>query len=580
MSDSKKTQQVKPTQPSLFSLLAPYKGLISLLVFTSITASGLGLVIPKLVARAIDSFAGGAFNITTLAIEFAVVGVAILIFTYMQGFVQTYASEKVARDLRRQVSDKISGQSYAFVTKVTPAKLLTNLTSDVDAVKSFVSQAVSTMISSLFVIVGAAVLMILINWKLALVVLAVVPLIGGTFAFIFGKVGRLFKKSQEIQDRLNKIITESITGAALVRVVHAQGIELLKFTQTNTDAKETGFRILALFAFMIPAITFFANIAQLVILALGGHLAISGSLSLGDFSAFNAYLALLIFPIIIIGFMSSLISRSQASYSRIAEVLTAPDAITPGTDTSKITGEIVVEKISLDLGGKPILKDVTFALRAGAKAAIMGPTAAGKTQLLYILSGLIHPTSGVVDIDAKSIATYDPATLHAQVGLVFQDSVIFNLTLKENIAFGGEATEEDIEKAIRTAELQDLVASLPQGLETVISERGSNLSGGQKQRIMLARALAIKPKILLLDDFTARVDNETERKILANLAEEFPKITIVSVTQKVASASAFDQIIVLMEGEVIATGTHEELLKRSTEYMQIYESQQSTTDHE
>jgi ATP-binding cassette subfamily B protein len=350
--------------------------------------------------------------------------------------------------------------------------------------------------------------------------------------------------------------------------------------QANTEAKDVGIRILSLFALLFPVITLFANLAQLAILSLGGHFAISGSMSLGDFAAFNAYLALLIFPLIMIGFMSNVISQAQVSYGRIVAVLNEPDPVAAGTSTKEILGALEVRDLHLELGGKPVLRDVSLTVRPGTKNAIIGPTAAGKTQLLSILAGLLEPTSGSVTYDGLALAAYKPEYLHAKVALVFQDSVMFNLSLRENLAFGSGATDAGLEKAIRTAELQDVIANLPQGLDTLVSERGLNLSGGQKQRIMLARALALDPKVLLLDDFTARVDNETERRILANLAREYPDVTLISVTQKIASVVDFDQIVLLMEGEVFASGTHDALMHASPEYVQIYESQQSTTDHE
>jgi ATP-binding cassette subfamily B protein len=212
--------------------------------------------------------------------------------------------------------------------------------------------------------------------------------------------------------------------------------------------------------------------------------------------------------------------------------------------------------------------------------AIVGPTAAGKTQLLYILAGLLQQTSGIVDYDGISLDEYDHASLHRQIGLVFQDSIIFNMSVRENIAFSSGITNEALALAIATAELDDFVHALPNGLETVVSERGTSLSGGQKQRIMLARALSMNPKVLLLDDFTARVDTVTEGRILKNVAKNYPKMTIVSVTQKIASAERFAQTALLMEGEVLGVGTHDELLKTSPEYVQIFESQKSTNRYE
>ena len=191
------------------------------------------------------------------------------------------------------------------------------------------------------------------------------------------------------------------------------------------------------------------------------------------------------------------------------------------------------------------------------------PTAAGKTQLLYMLTGLLKPASGTVEFDGRSIDEYDKQSLHLQVGFVFQDSILFNMTLRENIAFSSGIPDQDLEKAIAAAELRDFIGTLPQGLDTVVSERGTTLSGGQKQRVMLARALALNPKVLLLDDFTARVDTTTERAILRNIHEQYPGITLISVTQKISSVEDYHQIVVLMEGEMLAIGTHAELMETS-----------------
>jgi ATP-binding cassette subfamily B protein len=197
--------------------------------------------------------------------------------------------------------------------------------------------------------------------------------------------------------------------------------------------------------------------------------------------------------------------------------------------------------------------------------------------LLYVLTRLVPASSGTVEYDGRPIGDYRAASLYRQVGFVFQDSVIFNLSVRENIAFSPTVTDADLQKAIDTAELADFVRSLPAGLDTVVSERGSSLSGGQKQRIMLARALALDPRVLLLDDFTARVDITTARAILSNVHRNYPGITLVSVTQQIAPVTDYDQIILLMEGEVLAIGTHTELLHSSPEYAQIHDAQRSTS---
>jgi ATP-binding cassette subfamily B protein len=570
----------RPSKPSLLALLKPYRGWVAILVALTIVANALNLLGPQLIAVAIDSYDAGHFNPALIVTEFALLAGTVFAFTYLQSVVQTYASERVARDLRRQVIGKIALHDYAFIQDVSPAKLLTNLTSDIDAVKMFVAQAIASIVSSLFLIVGASVLLVWIDWQLALIVLLVIPIIGGTFFFVLSRVRPLFRKSQEAIDWLNKVINESIIGAALVRLLNSRDTEFRKFVAANAEARDLGFRVIRLFSGLIPIITFSASLATLSILVFGGHLVIAGQLSLGNFTAFNSYLAILIFPIIIIGFMSNVMARAGASYARVAEVMSAPVSKSIGTIRSTIRGEIVVSDLTVKYGQKAALQGVSFVARAGSRTAVIGPTAAGKTQLLYAMTGLIRPASGQVLYDGQPISAYDREALYRQIGIVFQDSVLFNLSLRENIAFSDTVDDRSLDKAIETAELGEFIRTLPQGLDTVVSERGTSLSGGQKQRIMLARALALDPKVLLLDDFTARVDTRTERKILANVRRNYPELTLVSVTQKIAPVEDYDQIVLLMEGLVLDIGTHQELMQSSPEYVQIYRSQQSTEDYE
>lgn len=567
-------------QESIFNLLRNYKLIIILLVLVTIIVNVLSIVVPKIIAKAIDNYSAGSFLINNLLIEFSVIAFFIFVFTYLQNIIQIYASEKVALDLRNDLTKKISEQPYAYVQEVTAAKLLTNLTSDVDAVKLFVSMAVSSIISSVVLIFGVAILLLLIDWKLGLLVLSVTPAIGLTFFFIFRKVRQLFKKVQEAIDWLNKVISESILGSALIRLLDSQEHEDKKFLSANFEAKRVSLEILKLFSALIPVVTFFTNLATLFIILLGGHFVISGEMSLGNFTAFNTYLAILIFPILILGFVSNIIAQSQASYARIAVILNMPNILHKYNKKLLIKGKIELKKVNVKFGEKFALKDISLVIKPKTKTAIIGPTAGGKTLLLYLLTGLLAPSSGEILFDNLNINDFDKESLHSQVGFVFQDSVMFNLSLRENIAFSNLAKDIDIEKAVETAELKDYINSLPNKLDTIISERGTSLSGGQKQRIMLARALVLNPKILLLDDFTSRVDASTELKILNNLAKNYSDLTLISITQKISDIKHYDQIILLMEGELLAKGTHKELMKTCAEYVQIYQSQRSTNQYE
>ena len=565
----------KPKGPGLNSMLRPYRAWIILLIFFALLSNGVNLLLPRILASGIDAYPSH-FKMKTILTEFLSAAVVIFIFTYLQSVIQTNTAERVARDLRSKLASKISAQSFMAIEKANPSKLLTNLTADVDSVKLFVSQAIVTIASSLIIIIGACIMLFSINWRLAFVVITIIPIIATAFYMVTKRVRPIFMKGREIIDRLNKVINESILGSALIRVINSQQPEYEKFLSANDQAKSLGLSILRLFAWLIPVIVLTASFANTSILAIGGKFVINGTMTLGDFAAFNAYLALLIFPIIMIGFMSNLIAQSSASYQRLQLVFTMPDPVDTGVITKGLQGEVAVENVSVVYGQKPVLKKVSFQVERGTTLAIIGPTAAGKSQLLYLLTGLIKPQEGLVLFDGKNIEDYNKENFYKHVGFVFQDSILFNMSIRENIAFSDIVTDESLQKAIDTAELRNFIDSLPERLNTIVSERGTSLSGGQKQRIMLARALAVNPRILLLDDFTARVDSHTERKILENVRRNYPGITLISVTQKIASAATFDQVVLLMEGELIASGTHQSLMATSPEYVQIYQSQQST----
>ncbi|HZW70903.1 MAG TPA: ABC transporter ATP-binding protein [Hanamia sp.] len=575
-----KRKKPKEKKPGIFKILKPYSGMITLLLLFAFLSNGLNLVIPKIIQFGIDDFSKGQLDMAKIITWFSSAAILIFIFTYLQSIIQTFASEKVARDMRKKLALKISEQDYAYIQDATPGKLLTNLTSDVDAIKMFVSQAIVSIVSSVVLIIGVSILLLNINWKLGLIVLLIIPIIATTFFIVFKKVKTLFRKTQEVIDWLNKVINESILGAALIRVLNAQFTEYNKFMDANSEAKNLGMSILRLFATLIPIIVLTSNLARLTVLALGGHFVISGSMTLGEFAAFNSYIAILIFPIIMIGFMSNVIARATASYQRIVHTLETPDFVDKGTVNKQLEGNIMLEGISVYYGENPALKNITFSVKGGTRTAIIGPTAAGKSQVFNLLTTLIKPTEGNIFYDGINISEYNRDSLLSQVGLVFQDSIIFNLSLRENIAFNSGVNPNDLQKAIETAELDEFIKSLPEGLDTIVSERGSSLSGGQKQRIMLARALAINPKILLLDDFTARVDALTEERISENVKQNYKGITLLSVTQKIDPVKDYDQIIVIMEGELIAKGTHDYLMQHSPEYVQIYQSQKSTTNLE
>ncbi len=565
------------TPPKLTGFLRNYLRLLVPLVIVATLANGIGLVIPSLIAKKIDQYqVTGSYSFSNILLELIGITVLVAIFTLLQSALATYTAEKMAYDLRNQLAQKIAQQSFHYVSTTTVAKLLTVITSDVDSIKGLIAQGVVAIFSALLILIGSSVALLSINLTLALITLSIIPIIAFAFSFIFGRIGKLFRAGQENLEKINKVVNESIIGASLVRVLNAEDQEKQKFDVVNGNAHDIGVAIVKGFASLFPIINLVANASILLILWFGGLKTMTGELSLGNFSAFFAYSSMLLAPVFIIAFISTTLSRAFISWQRINSVLQAPIEEINGTITTPIKGKITFEHVSLAYNEKEVLKDISFSIKPGSRTAIVGPVSAGKTQILYLIARLIKANKGSITIDDVALEDYERNMLMRSIGLVFQDSIILNATLRENIQLHEDIDETALQRAIETAQLNDLIASLPQGLETQISERGSNLSGGQKQRLMLARALALNPKVLLLDDFTARVDRNTEKEIIDAVQKNYPNLTLVSITQKVDPIKDYDKIIVLMEGELVAMGSHKELLNTSLEYQQICESQKTS----
>ncbi len=571
-----------PQKPKIdFTFLKPYIGWTIVLIIFLFLSNGATLLIPRILGASIDNFSknGANYNITGDLWLLAGIAVGVLILTLLQIIISVYVSERVAKDLRADLIRKIVSQPISFVNKRESSDLFTNITSDTEQVKDIISQGFASVFSAIIILIGSVILLFSINVKLAFIAILSLPLIIGVFVFIFKNISSLFRAAQEILGNINKVINESVLGAMLIRVLNAQSYENSKFEEVNTKGRDIGFKITNLFASLIPAINLVSNFAIISIIWFGGRQVMVEDLTLGEFSAFISYFNLLITPIFILGFVSSFISRGLVSLSRIQEVLQAPEA--PAIDEStlirqEVKGNIVFDKVCYEIDGKSLLKDISFAINSQTKNAIIGPTGSGKSLILSLLTGLIQPSGGQILIDDIPLNQWDPKYIFKTMGLVFQESILFNSSLTDNIVFNQSISEEELQKALNTTNVSEIIENLPNKLATQISERGTNLSGGQKQRIMLARALVRSPKILLLDDFTARVDMKTEKEIISSLFTNYPDITLISITQKIEPIQDYDQIIVIMEGELLATGIHTELLKSSIEYTQIWQSQQTT----
>jgi ATP-binding cassette subfamily B protein len=564
-----------------FKFIKPYMGWTVLLTVFILIANGANLLIPRILGESIDNFSQNK-DLYKLAPDIwllSVIAITVVIVSLIQTLISVYIAENVARDLRSALIKKILSQPISFVEEQDTSELFTNITSDVEQVKDIISQGFASIFSALIILIGSVILIFSINVKLALIAIISLPIIIFIFAFIFKNISKLFRSSQEILSKINKVINESVLGAMLIRVLNSEYYENSKFDNVNQQGKVVGFQIINLFSSLIPTINLVSNLAIVTIIWFGGRQVMIEDLTLGEFSAFISYFNLLITPIFILGFVSNFISRGFVSLSRIQQVLNAPEQIKADTKnliTKSVKGKITFDKVSYEVKGKTLLKEVSFEIQPQTQNAIIGPTGSGKSLILSLITGLIQPSSGQILIDDIPLQEWDADYIFKTMGLVFQESILFNTSLRENILFNTEISEENYQKALQTSNVTEIIDSLPDGIDTKISERGTNLSGGQKQRIMLARALVRNPNILLLDDFTARVDIKTEKEIINSLTHNYPKLTLISITQKIEPIQDYDQIIVIMEGELLVTGKHKNLLKTSIEYAQIWQSQQTT----
>jgi ATP-binding cassette, subfamily B, bacterial len=550
-------------------LVAQYKYYLAGLFMLVTGVTGLSLAIPNITGELIKSLEIGRLDwgwIWTLGI---VIGV-LLVIEVISIILSAIFREKVGYDLRAKVMDKLTTQSYTKVNNIGIGQIITLFGSDIDNVKNIMAGELVLSVKAMLLFIGALVLIFATNWKLGLIAFVSLPVIVAAFAWIFKSVTKYFKLSQENQTDLNNAISQNIYGSNLVRVQNSQEWETRKFNQLTNESKNIGYKIIEAFSSLIPIINTISSWTTFGILYFGALTYIAGQIKLGDINAYISYYALLTAPIFIIGFNSQGIARLGVSLKRINELLGSKEESQTGTIKKPIKKGFAVKDVNLEYAGKQVLKDINFSIPVGKKTAILGPTGAGKSLLINLLTGMIQPTSGDIMIDDKPLGDWDQDYIKDRITTVYQESLIFSGDLKQNVALNRKWDDTKYATAMSTATLEKLDKD-----KGGVSELGANLSGGQKQRLTLARALYNDPQFLLLDDFTARVDKTTENTIQSRLATNYPNTTIVSISQNISTIQDYDQIILIMEGEILMIGTHTELLKSSPEYRQIQASQQT-----
>ena len=552
-------------------------------VLSLLLVSGANLATPLLIGRAIDEGIGPR----RLGVIFVVVGwlvglaLARALFTFLQGYLAERASQGVAYDLRDALFERIERLSFSYYDRVQTGQLVTRLTSDVEQIRTFAGSGVVQLANAVVMLLGTTVLLLYLDWQLALVALAVVPIIAILLVRFVGRIRPLFREVQQTLGRLNTVLQEDLMGVRVIRAFAREDYETARYTAVNEELLQKNLITVRVFSNNFPFVFLFANVGTLAIIWFGGWQVIGGRLSIGDLVAFNTLLGYMLFPILTIGFLSASISRAGASSQRVFDVLDAPLDVEDAPDASTLlplTCRVDFDDVSFRYPGsaRDILAGVTFTARPGQTVAILGTTGSGKSTLVNLIPRFYDVTGGAVRLDGNDVRDVTLSSLRSQIGIVLQETRLFSGTVRDNVAFGKpDATDEEVVAAAEAAQAGEFISGLSEGYETVIGERGIGLSGGQRQRIAIARALLIDPRLLILDDSTSAVDAETEAAIqetLDRLMREKHR-TVFVIAQRVSTVRDADLILVIDEGLIAARGTHEELLRESELYNEILGSQ-------
>jgi ATP-binding cassette subfamily B multidrug efflux pump len=544
-------------------------------------ATATRLIIPRLTQTIIDD--GIATKRMDVVIWAAVgtVGVAIAgsVFSFVQGVLAARTAQGIAYDLRNQLYAKIQSLSFSYHDRAQTGQLLTRATSDVEMVRMFVGMGFIQLLSAVLMMVGSIALLFVTDWQLALVILVMVPLTFGIFAFFARKARPLFMRIQQRLADLNTVLQENLVGVRVVKAFAREPYEAQRYARANQNLFDLNLVVGRLMAAAMPLIFLIANLSLLAVYWIGGYQAIAGNLSVGRLVAFANYMLMAFFPMLMLGMIMAMISQAGASAERVFEILDAQSEVVEKQDAVElpsILGKVAFEQVDFRYfsTGEPVLKEVSFVAEPGQMVALLGATGSGKSTIINLIPRFYDVTGGRVTIDGHDVRDVTLDSLRRQIGIVLQETTLFSGTIRDNIAFGRpDAPPEDTIGAAKAAEAHEFIMDFQDGYDTLVGERGVTLSGGQKQRIAIARALLLDPQILILDDATSSVDYETEYRIQRALERLMEGRTSFVIAQRIATVLNADQILVLDQGEIVARGTHEELLRESPIYAEIYYSQ-------
>ncbi|MHB8770761.1 MAG: ABC transporter ATP-binding protein [Syntrophales bacterium] len=567
----------------LASFVRPYgrRAVLSLVLLTALVL--MELAIPRLIQRIIDQGIGQHDPGVVIRTALLMLGISLTsaLFAIGNNLLSVQVAEGVARDLRDALFTRIQGFSFANLDEQQTGRLLVRLTSDANAVQrvALISLRIGTRAPLLMA--GSLALMIATSPRLALTLLPVLAVAAVVVVLFIVRMEPLFTSLQQRLDGLNTVLQENIAGVRLVKAFARADYEQGRFAAANQAFMDRSVTVLRIMAGMSPALTLCVNIGMVIVIWVGGLGAVEGEITVGEIVAFTNYLLTTLIPLIMMTILANIWAAGNASARRISEVLDAEPAVADAPDAiplpAPMQGRLRFENVAFHYGGRNpenVLEGIDLTVEPGRTVAFLGATGSGKSTLVNLVPRFYDVTAGRILFDGIDLRRLTQESLLARIAVVPQETVLFSGTVRDNIRYGAPAAGDDeVVAAARTAQAHGFITQLPEGYDTRVEERGTNLSGGQRQRIAIARALLMRPRVLILDDSTSSVDGETETRIQEALAATAAGRTMLVVAQRISTVLTADRIVVLEKGRIAAQGTHRELMADSPLYREIFASQ-------
>ena len=574
----------------LWENMKGYRAVYMLCLVGTVTYNVMHLIVPYMSQSIIDLFLSGeqaAENLATKRNLFWELIIAMVLLTFLRTAIVYLScmggevvSQKALYRIRTYLFDKIERQDMHFYATYRTGDLMTRLTGDLDAVRHMIAWVIRTIVESLALMGATAVYFFYMDWRLALCLFAIAPFIFLIIILFKNKVAPRHRALREKLAEMNTISQENISGNRVVKAFAREKYEIEKFDESNTSYSQTNQKTALTWLTYYPYVESAANLMPVVLLLVGGIFLIREQISLGQYVAFSSLIWAIANPMRQLGSIMNEFQRFSAASDKVMEIYYSQPEIVdrPGAidRPERFQGRIEFKNVSFQYadGKLPILRNVSFTAEPGETIAIMGETGCGKTSLIQLIPRFYEPTEGEVLVDGIAVQDMKLRQLRGNIGLATQDVLLYSDSIDGNIAFGdSHITPEQVVKFARYSAASDFIARMPEGYDTIVGERGVGLSGGQKQRISLARALAVRPAILILDDTTSAVDMETEKQIQHSLNElDFPCTKII-IAQRISTTKYADKILVLQDGRITESGSHEELIAKKGYYYQVVQLQ-------